>query len=161
MLQPCPSLPLGPKRSALPDCWLPCWSRRLCWMPRKPGGPGKWLAKQAGKVRAAVADASFAAQQQRQLARAAAAADALLADELPELLAEIDAAEAAAYAAPRKEVYVGFYELASSPPAAAEVTHLLLLLLPPSLCPLWSWPSGRAGSPACWAAQVASTSTSW
>ena len=49
------------------------------------GRAGKRLTKQAGRVRAAVADASFAAQQQRQLARAAAAADALLADELPEL----------------------------------------------------------------------------
>ena len=84
------------------------------------GRPGKRLAKQAGKVRdKGVADASLA-QQQRQVARAAAAADALLVDGLPARLAAIDATEATALAAPRQEVYNNFPEIAPEPPAAEE-----------------------------------------
>ena len=86
----------------------------------RAGRAGKRLAKQARKVRDDCAAASSLAEQQRQVARAAAAADALLADGLPARLAAIDATEAAALAAPRQEVYLGFHEIAPEPPAAEE-----------------------------------------
>ena len=76
---------------------------------------GKRLQKQATKVRAAAVQASTLAAAQRSDALAAAAADNSLADELPALLEQIDATEAAALAAPCREVYKGFYEIACPP----------------------------------------------
>ena len=93
----------------------------------KAGRPGKRLAQQARKVRDRGVAAASLAQQQREVARAAAAADASLADGLPAQIAEIDAAEAAALAAPRQEVYNNFPEIAPQPPAAEE--------LPPAAAP--------------------------
>lgn len=74
---------------------------------------GKRLEKQAAKVRAAAIEASIVAATQRREAQAAAATNGSLADGLSARLEQIDAAEAAALAAPCREVYVGFHEIAA------------------------------------------------
>ena len=110
----------------------------------KAGRAGKRLAKQVRKVGGDAAAAASSAQRQRELATAAAAADASLADGLPAWLAEIGTAEAAALAAPRQEVYVGFHEIAPEPPAAesppptaAPVAVAEAMLAPQKKWPRW------------------------
>ena len=101
----------------------------------KAGLSGKRLAKQARKIRCDGVAASLLAQQQRQVARADAAADASQVEGLPARLAKIDKAEAAALDAPRQEVYTNFPEIAPEPPAAEEP--------PPAAVPVAAEPQSK------------------